>query len=369
MHDLTSNISHIPYQGVAAVYKSKIGFLDSILEAEFPKILLFETSILNSEAACQKFLNLDLRSLTPEHLARRLAVVSYQRAKEYGHITQLFGLALVEGDGYIYLALQTSDTTISKAIKPKKLDPPEKNKLISQFVFKTMLQQLTSAKPLSNQVVDYQFNSNTSLSQKIVPLFENKEKIVYPYKTSGSPKAIFAGSWKPLTREHMYMTAIAEVFCDTTVYFEVSIQPIKGPPLDFIETENLIKQFDEMHLAITKAPTFLEKAKLFPGATFVVGMDTWLEIISPKYYDFPVNELIRQFKQLQVDFLVFGRQQNGSFITLADNLSFGIARKVPQHVFSENPENDYQSEGEMREALQKEKYQSPSYKRKSVVGL
>jgi hypothetical protein len=167
----------------------------------------------------------------------------------------------------------------------------------------------------------------------------------------------------------MYMTAIAEVFCDNTVYFEASIQTVGGPLLDFIEAEKLIKQFDEMHLAVTKAPTFLEKAKLFPGVTFVVGMDTWLEIINPKYYEFPVSELIRQFKQLQVDFLVFGRQQNGSFLTLADNLSFGVARKVPQHVFSEDPENDYQSESEMRAVLQKEKYQSPSYKRKSVIGL
>src|SRR5205085_8018837 len=35
---------------------------------------------------------------------------------------------------------------------------------------------------------------------------------------------------------------------------------------------------------VTRAPTFADKARLFPGAVFVVGADTAERIIAPRYY-------------------------------------------------------------------------------------
>ena len=35
---------------------------------------------------------------------------------------------------------------------------------------------------------------------------------------------------------------------------------------------------------LTRAPTFLEKSRLFPGATFVIGADTAERLFVPKYY-------------------------------------------------------------------------------------
>jgi hypothetical protein len=35
---------------------------------------------------------------------------------------------------------------------------------------------------------------------------------------------------------------------------------------------------------LTRAPTFVEKSRLFPGTTFVVGADTAERLFGPKYY-------------------------------------------------------------------------------------
>src|SRR6185503_4600123 len=35
---------------------------------------------------------------------------------------------------------------------------------------------------------------------------------------------------------------------------------------------------------LTRAPTFLDKSRLFPGTTFVVGADTAERLVAPKYY-------------------------------------------------------------------------------------
>src|SRR5205823_3936125 len=35
---------------------------------------------------------------------------------------------------------------------------------------------------------------------------------------------------------------------------------------------------------VTRAPTFVEKARLFPGTVFAVGADTAVRVLAPRYY-------------------------------------------------------------------------------------
>mgnify|MGYP003971356623 CR=1 FL=1 len=372
MRELLHNVSHILYKGVAAAYKTKIGFLYDLSESGSSNTL-FEATVLNSLASCNKFLDFNAKELTPELLVRSLALTCYKRAKTYGHIPQLFGLAIVEDKGYIYVALQTMSNTVCKSIKPKPLSAKRHSELITEFVFKTMLQYLTIARPLSSRVLEYTCNSNTALSQSIIPLLENTTNAVYPF-TDTPPEVIFSGSWDPLTQEHMYVASIAEVFCNSKVYFEVSMDTIRGPSLDLLDAERLIQQFDNMYFVITKAPTFLEKAKIFPNVTFVVGIDTWLKVIDPKYYAFPLDELINRFNQYGSKFLVFGRQEGERWLTMSEDQTYDIARKVPQHTISDTPEEDYEPEDVMRSILEIKSLPKPEddnrrHKRKHVVGL
>src|SRR5262249_39710422 len=68
---------------------------------------------------------------------------------------------------------------------------------------------------------------------------------------------------------------------------------------------------------LTRAPTFLEKAALFPGTTFVVGCDTADRLVEPRYYGGSEEQMRQALRQLQAagcPFLVAGRgDQAGAF--------------------------------------------------------
>lgn len=78
-------------------------------------------------------------------------------------------------------------------------------------------------------------------------------------------------------------------------------------------------------LLLTRAPLFSQKAALFPGATFVVGHDTAIRLLMPKYYGGEV-EMLRAFEDIRnlgCSFVVAGRAATSdeggkTFLTLAD---------------------------------------------------
>lgn len=71
--------------------------------------------------------------------------------------------------------------------------------------------------------------------------------------------------------------------------FELSVQNAdKG----FIQEEIVSQraaQFQDRRLALTHAPLFSQKAKLFPESVFVIGYDTYVRLIDPKYYNHSVD--------------------------------------------------------------------------------
>ena len=74
-------------------------------------------------------------------------------------------------------------------------------------------------------------------------------------------------------------------------------------------------------MLVTRAPTFIEKARLAPGCVFVVGIDTLVRIAEPRYYRDDVanrDAAIAAIVNAGCRFLVFGRQQGDRFLTLAD---------------------------------------------------
>ncbi len=127
-------------------------------------------------------------------------------------------------------------------------------------------------------------------------------------------------------------------------FLEISILNVDKPPLDFIDIEQRTRLFaahDEVWLS--RASRFSEKARLFPGATFVVGADTIERIGQPRYYGGEVgamNEALDAIAAAGCRFLVFGRVAAGNFRQLADlNLPKALAaicREVPESVFRDD---------------------------------
>ncbi|AMV24539.1 nicotinic acid mononucleotide adenylyltransferase [Gemmata sp. SH-PL17] len=99
------------------------------------------------------------------------------------------------------------------------------------------------------------------------------------------PLAIMPGSFNPLHHGHTGLAAVAARRLGTEVHFELSITNADKPELPREEVERRVSQFaDVAPVWVTRAAAFEKKADLFPGAAFVLGWDTAVRVVDPKYY-------------------------------------------------------------------------------------
>ena len=151
-------------------------------------------------------------------------------------------------------------------------------------------------------------------------LFINKDGTVCTNKPTNI--AVLPGSFNPLHKGHLELAQIASKILGVDLIFEISITNVDKPFLSKTEIIQRIEQFRGIgDVFLTKSSTFLEKANINPGATFVIGSDTATRLFDPKYYDndkIKMYRAIREIKTLECSFLVAGRTNSNEFISLHD---------------------------------------------------
>ena len=99
------------------------------------------------------------------------------------------------------------------------------------------------------------------------------------------PVVLFPGSFNPMHEGHVSLAQAAEELRQQPVAFELSVTNVDKPPLAGETVRQRLAQFAwRAPVELTRAPTFVEKARLFPGTTFVVGADTAERLFGSKYY-------------------------------------------------------------------------------------
>ena len=97
--------------------------------------------------------------------------------------------------------------------------------------------------------------------------------------------AVLPGSFNPLHSGHERLAEVVSGQLGVEVVFELSVVNVDKPPLPEAELRRRLRQFrDRARVALTRAPTFVEKTRLFPGCTFVIGWDTAVRLVDPRYY-------------------------------------------------------------------------------------
>lgn len=161
---------------------------------------------------------------------------------------------------------------------------------------------------------------------------------------SRETRAIFPGAFNPLHDGHRRMIEIASRKLGHPVALEISVENVDKPPLDFTEIAQRLATLDPAQACwLTRAPTFVLKAELFPGATFVVGADTIIRIADPKYYGGSMearDAALAALARRGCRFLVFGRRRDGNFATLSDlqlpAVLADLCEEVPEEEFRQD---------------------------------
>ena len=139
---------------------------------------------------------------------------------------------------------------------------------------------------------------------------------------SPGPMVVLPGSFNPVHDGHRQMAAVAREMTGLDAVFELAVLNVDKPPLEESEImRRLAGLKGEGAVALTRTPTFQKKSEVFPGSVFVIGWDTMVRVIDPKYYGDSETAMLTALAEIWARgcrFLVAGRQVDGSFRTLAD---------------------------------------------------
>ena len=176
--------------------------------------------------------------------------------------------------------------------------------------------------------------------------------------TADPPAALLSGSFNPLHAGHSGLAATAAALLGRPVAFELSAVNAEKPPLPPAAVLDRLSQFAGRYpVYAANAPTFNQKARLYPGAVFVVGFDTAERVIQPRYYGDSRANMLAALDELRARgnrFLVAGRlDDNGLFHELPElNLPTGyetLFEAIPARLFRHDV-----SSTEIRAALKAE---------------
>lgn len=273
--------------------------------------------------------------------ARAMAMVAFRRARQYQPLSDtVAGLActaslstdrLKLGEHRAHVAAQTTTATVfcsmelAKGARSRREEEQLVNRLVLNAVAETcgVIERLPLELREDEKVEAVRVEAPPAWQDLLLGRVESvAEGRAVASRTSGSPRAVFPGEFNPFHAGHRRMARIAEEMLGVPAEFETSIFNVDKPPLDYHEIQRRVRQFDaEQTLWLTRAARFTEKARLFPGATFVVGVDTVRRIAAPQYYGHDTAASLAAIEQIGARgcrFLVFGRNLGTGFVGLRD---------------------------------------------------
>ncbi len=180
----------------------------------------------------------------------------------------------------------------------------------------------------------HQLNQNPHSAIWLKDHHENSAESIKP------PEGLLPGTFNPLHSGHQKLKTVAANILECSVEYEFSICNADKPQNDFPDLLNHFKQFSGKSLLLTNAPTFLEKAKLFLGTVFIVGVDTARRILDPRFYENNHDKMIDSLNlihELESRFLVAARKMDRKILEL-DDLSVPASlnhlfESIPQPLF------------------------------------
>jgi nicotinic acid mononucleotide adenylyltransferase len=156
------------------------------------------------------------------------------------------------------------------------------------------------------------------------------------------PFVLFPGSFNPMHEGHVLLARVAEELRQQPLAFEISVTNVDKPPLAGETVRRRLSQFAwKSPVELTRAPTFLEKSRLFPSTTFVIGADTAERLVAPKYYgddELLMHVALEEIANSGSSFLVAVRMDVKGRVRALNDIPVprryaDLFTEIPEHVF------------------------------------
>ena len=354
--DVISAVHRSGHQAVIAVTGGGSLAISDLLTVPGASAFLLEAVVPYAPLALTQWLGRRPENFCARETALSMATVAFRRGRQLGGETaKLLGVgctaSLVSnrpklGDHRVWIAIQTASRTevleyqLGKGLRSRLQE--------EQLVADLLLDRISSAcgvtwsgpavghdvfkVPYDARPEDaFQCESESAdptlvmLCTGVRPWFwsmpPSEEPATFWPKFETAPRGLLPGSFNPLHEGHLELARVADRQIGGPVAFELSVVNVDKPPLDYLTIAARRRQFTDRPLVLTTAPTFVEKSRLFPNTTFVVGSDTAERIVQPKYYNGSEREMLNALDEIRshgCHFLVAGRLDEGTFEILSD---------------------------------------------------
>lgn len=130
--------------------------------------------------------------------------------------------------------------------------------------------------------------------------------------TNGNGLTLFPGAFNPPHDGHFWMAK------EHQAIFHITINPPHKPALTAAQMLQRAKMLEGFPRLFTKDdPLYLDKARRFPGAKILIGVDAVERMLDPKW-GVEITPMLEEFRRLGIKFLVADRELDGKVITLDD---------------------------------------------------
>ena len=303
---------------------------------------LIEATIPYSNESLNRYIGEVPRQYVSKTTALSMAKAAYIQGVEYGnHEIDIIGVSCTgaistnrkrRGHNQAFIGLWGPRL---KYVAHLILEKGERNRVEEEELVSSLIVQCVEEKLLGNSALNVDLNKLESVSVDETEFSSDLDSLVNGHISSitsmgtnlvGLDKSfkggILSGSFNPIHQGHIELSKLASDILGAPVAFEISVTNVDKPPLQADEIKKRVSQFERSETVIlTCAPLFAEKSGIFQNSTFIIGNDTALRLVDPKYYDNDVQNMytsLQKVKDNKCDFLVAGRLQNSEFKTISD---------------------------------------------------
>jgi len=347
LHHLIQSIHDAPHQLMLVIAGAGHSALSNLLDVAGASRTLLEALVPYSQASFEEFLTHKPGQYVAGQTARLLAGRAYTRAQQLNLAAKpVFGIACTaaiatdrpkRGEHRAHVARWQADGVWQYDLLLEKgaHTRAEEELLVSRLILQAIAEGCGLAETLPSPLVPTNTRSvqltvahytYRTAAQALVARESHYFGITadgLPYPTVTPPPVVLSGSFDPLHEGHLGMAQAAETLLGQPVAFELAAVNVDKPPLPADVILARTAQFAGRYPVLASdAPTYIGKARLYPGATFVVGYDTAVRIFAPRYYDDSVEKMMAALTEIEglgCRFLVAGRlDKTGVFRSLAD---------------------------------------------------